>query len=368
MGVPIAHKDLLATRGIRTTGGSRLHERWVPDHDAVVVARLAEAGTVLLGKTNTHELGGGVTTINPFFGTTHNPHDRTRIAGGSSGGSAAAVAARLVVAATGSDTGGSVRIPAALCGCVGLKPTFGLVDTTGLLGACPTFDHVGLCTRSVADAAYLLAAMAGDGAAAAPDYVAATNGSVAGLRVGVPRAYFFDGVEPGVARAVDAALDRLRGHGAIVRDVALALPTTLYDTMFAPIAVSEIRRTYAADWAARPDAFSGDFAAVFAGPGPAAAEVEHARQARAAFERTVTRLFDDVDVLAMPTVPMVAPPIEGAIDGMRVLRNTWPFNAARGPAISVPCGSGADGLPVGLQLVAAPHAEATLLRAAAAAA
>ena len=144
MGVPIAHKDLFATKGIRTTGGSKLHEDWVPEQDAAVVVRLAAAGTVLLGKTNTHELGGGVTTINPFFGTTHNPRNLARIPGGSSGGSAAAVVARLALAATGSDTGGSVRIPAALCGCVGLKPTFDLLSTNGLLGACPTFDHVGL--------------------------------------------------------------------------------------------------------------------------------------------------------------------------------------------------------------------------------
>jgi aspartyl-tRNA(Asn)/glutamyl-tRNA(Gln) amidotransferase subunit A len=218
----------------------------------------------------------------------------------------------------------------------------------------------------VEDAAYMLAALAGDGLPDAAGYVAAAGRRIRGVRVGVPRAYFFDALEPGVARAVDGALDRLRAGGAIVRDVALPVPATLYDTMFAPIAVAEIRRAYAADWVARPDAFSRDFAAVFAGPGPSAAEVTRAREARVAFERTVTRLFDDVDVLAMPTVPMVAPPIDSLIAGMHLLRNTWPFNAARGPAISVPCGSGDADLPVGLQLVARPRADDTLLRAAAA--
>ena len=140
-GVPVAHKDLFETAGIRTTAGSKLFETFVPKGDAAVVARLAGAGAVLLGKTNTHELGGGVTTINPFFGTTHNPVDTSWIPDGSSGGSGAAVAARTALAATGSDTGGSVRIPAAFCGCVGFKPTFGLVPTAGLLGACPAFDH-----------------------------------------------------------------------------------------------------------------------------------------------------------------------------------------------------------------------------------
>ena len=150
-GVPIAHKDLFETAGIRTTAGSRLYDSTCRQQDATVVARLAAAGTVLLGKSNTHELGGGVTTINPFFGTTRNPWDRARVAGGSSGGSAAAVAAGLAAAATGSDTGGSVRIPAAFCGCVGLKPTFGRISTAGLLGAAPTFDHSGLIARTVAD-------------------------------------------------------------------------------------------------------------------------------------------------------------------------------------------------------------------------
>jgi aspartyl-tRNA(Asn)/glutamyl-tRNA(Gln) amidotransferase subunit A len=359
MGVPIAHKDLFATRGVRTTGGSRLHERWIPERDAVVAARLADAGTVLLGKTNTHELGGGVTTINPFYGTTRNPHDQTRIAGGSSGGSAVAVAARLVVAATGSDTGGSVRIPAALCGCVGLKPTFGRVPTDGLLGACPTFDHAGVLTRTVADAAAMLAVMQGAPRDATDRR---REGGGRGLRVGVPRAYFFDGLDAVVAGAVEAALERLRQQGAVVRDVALPVSDALYETMFAPIAVSEIRATYRDDWRQRPDAFSPEFAEVFAGAGPTAAAVARARDARAAFERTVTALYADLDVLAMPTVPIVAPPIDGPIDGMRILRNTWPFNAARGPAITVPCR--ASGLPVGLQLVAASGHERVLLRAA----
>jgi aspartyl-tRNA(Asn)/glutamyl-tRNA(Gln) amidotransferase subunit A len=375
-GVPIAHKDLFPTRGIRTTGGSRLHEQWIPEHDATVVARLAAAGTVLVGKTNTHELGGGVTTINPFFGTTRNPRDPSRIAGGSSGGSAAAVAARLVLAATGSDTGGSVRIPAALCGCVGLKPTFGRVPTDGLLGACPTFDHAGVLTRTVADAAAMLTVMTGQksqagvattaGGAAVNPRTARVTDDIKGLRVGVPRAHFFESLDSDVAHAIDAALDRLRQQGAVVRDVPLPVSTALYDTMFAPIAVSEIRATYAADFRTRPDAFSRDFAAVFAGPGPSEREVAEAREARAAFERAVSALIADVDVLVTPTVPVVAPRLEGPIDGMRILRNTWPFNAARGPAISVPCGASEGGLPVGLQIVAAPDRDAALLRAAAA--
>lgn len=365
-GVPIVHKDLLPTRGIRTTGGSRLYADWIPDDDAAVVARLARAGTVLLGKANTHELGGGVTTINPFFGTTHNPRDLSRIPGGSSGGSAAAVVARLALAATGSDTGGSVRIPAAFCGCVGLKPTFGAVDRTGLLGACPTFDHVGVLTRRVDDAARLFAAIADVRDASVPLLQQAMARGAKGLRIGVPRRYFFDDVDQDVATAVTRTLARLEADGASLRDVAFPVTPTTYDTMFAPVGVTEIRATYAKDWATRPESFSKDFAEVFAGDGFSAADVTRARAALAAFQRQVEALFRDVDVLAMPTVPLAAPPIDGAIDGMRILRNTWPFNAARGPAMSVPCRPGPGTLPVGLQLAAAPYGEPRLLRAAAA--
>ena len=371
MGVPVAHKDLFRTRGVRSAGGSRLYEHDVPEADADTVARLTMAGAVMLGKTNTHELGGGVTTINPFFGTTHNPRDVTRIPGGSSGGSAAAVAAHLTLVATGSDTGGSVRIPAALCGCVGLKPTFDLLPTTGLLGACPTFDHAGLLTRTAEDAAITLATIvpAADGRGLAGEaFLDAHRAAVArgprGLRLGVVRDYFFDNLEPGVRRAVDETIEHLRAAGAQVRDVPIGVTGRLYDVMFGPIAVSEIRATYARAFRARPDAFSKDFAAVFDGAGPTAAAVVTAREARDAVQRGVEAALVDVDVLVTPTVPVVAPPIAGPIDGMAILRNTWAFNAARVPAVSVPCGSGAHGLPVGVQLVGRPFGEPALLAAA----
>ena len=368
-GVPVAHKDLLQTRGVRTTGGSRLYEHDIPDADADLVARLAGAGAVMLGKTNTHELGGGVTTINPFFGTTRNPRDRSRIPGGSSGGSAAAVAARLTLVATGSDTGGSVRIPAALCGCVGLKPTFRRLPTTGVLGACPTFDHVGLLTRTAEDAALVFAAVAPAAAAPAGSdflraYRAAVTRGAGALRIGVPRAYFFDALEPGVAAAVESAIDALGRGGAEIVPVDAGVAPDTYPTLFDPIAVSEIRATYASAWRSRPDAFSSEFAAVFTAPRIDDRTLALALAAREAFEHRIRTLFTLVDVLAMPTVPLVAPPIDGPIDGMRILRNTWAWNAARVPAVSVPCGTGADGLPVGLQLVGAADDEATLLAAA----
>jgi aspartyl-tRNA(Asn)/glutamyl-tRNA(Gln) amidotransferase subunit A len=369
-GVPIAHKDLFETAGIRTTAGSRLYERHVPARDATLVARLAAAGTVMLGKCNTHELGGGVTTINPFFGTTRNPWDRTRVAGGSSGGSAAAVAAGLALAATGSDTGGSVRIPAAFCGCVGFKPTFGRIGTAGLLGAVPTFDHAGLLSRSVADLAALYPEAAGYGGRAAAALAAAVQvrpgarPSTSPLRVGIARRFFFDGLQPDVARAIEAALDVFRGAAREVRDVALPVDGNTMASVFDPIVVAEIHQRLGNDWRTRPDAFSPAFAGVFKVPPPTRGELDAAARALGAYQAAVRLVFERVDVIVTPTVPITAPPIAGPIDGALILRNTWPFNAARTPAISLPCGSDAGGLPVGLQLAAAPGGEAMLLQAA----
>ena len=328
-GIPIAHKDLLETRGVRTTAGSLLYEDYVPDGNAAIVQRLEDAGAVMLGKTNTHELGGGVTTINPFFGTTKNPVDRLRVAGGSSGGSAAAVAAHLCAAATGSDTGGSVRIPAAFCGCVGFKPTFGRISTAGLLGASSTFDHVGFLTRTVEDAQLMLGT--------------AREIATGTIRVGVARNYFFDDLEPAVATAVNAAVGKYP-------EIAFPIDARTMARVFDPVFGFELWGRLGPDWRTNPGSFSKSFAGFFSAPRPAIAEYEAGLAALKEYQTAVDRLFDSVDVIVTPTVPVTAPLIAGPIDGMKILRNTWPFNAAGTPAISIPLP--AQPLPIGLQLVA----------------
>ena len=354
-GIPIAHKDIFETAGIRTTAGSQLFDRYLPTEDAAIVSALARAGAVMLGKTNMHELGGGVTTINPFYGTSHNPIDPTRIAGGSSGGSAVAVAAHMCAAATGSDTGGSVRIPAALCGCVGFKPTFGRLNTKGMLGACPTFDHVGFLTRTVKDAQLMFNAALGTTSPVTP-----APGTQA-LRIGVAREYFFDGLEPSVASAIEKAIGRLRASGATVVDRSLRIAATTYATVFDPIVAFEIWSRFGADWRASPTLFSAAFAEFFKTERPPVTAVDSARASLAEFQALVDRAFDEVDVIVTPTVPITAPPIAGPIDGMKILRNTWPFNAAQTPAISIPCGTDATGLPIGLQLIARKGQDERLL-------
>lgn len=370
-GIPIAHKDLFETAGVRTTAGSRLFDQHIPDRDATIVAKLAAAGAIMLGKTNTHELGGGVTTINPFYGTTRNPWDRTRIAGGSSGGSAAAVAAGLAAAATGSDTGGSIRIPAAFCGCVGFKPSFGRVSTAGLLGASPTFDHSGILTRSVADALLIYRQMA-DYDPADPSTVPTPNAvaspkplpTMSRLRVGVARNYFFDGTDPEVARAVDDVIDGFRTARAEVRDITFPIDSKTMAHVFDPIVVAEIHERFAPDWKQRPAAFSKSFAQFFEAPVPSGLALVSAHRALRAYQQSVRECFRDVDLIVTPTVPVTAPSITGPINGRLILRNTWPFNAARTPAISVPCGFDLRGLPIGVQLVAAPFDDDGLFRAA----
>ena len=342
-GIPIAHKDLFETRGVRTTAGSRLFETHIPEHNASIVQQLESAGAVLLGKTNTHELGGGVTTINPFFGTTRNPVDRARIAGGSSGGSAAAVVGQLCVAATGSDTGGSVRIPAAFCGCVGFKPTHGRISTQGLIAASPTFDHVGFLTRTVEDAQILFRAVAGGSDVSPPNPI----------RVGVPtNTYFFDRIW--LEREVELAFSRAAAHmgsrGARIVSATLPLDEKTMARVFDPIFMFELWHRFGADWRNDPGLFSKEFSAVFAFERPSVTEYETALAALNEYQAAVDKVFDAVDVIAMPTVNMTAPPIAGPIDGVRILRNTWPFNAAGTPAISIPIANTA--LPVGLQLIA----------------
>ena len=351
-GIPIAHKDLFETKGVRTTAGSLLFEDYVPENNAAIVQQLEDAGAVLVGKTNTHELGGGATTINPFFGTTRNPVDRTRIAGGSSGGSAAAVAAHLCLAATGSDTGGSVRIPAAFCGCVGFKPTFGRISTRGLIAASPTFDHVGFLTRTVEDAQIVFSA-SGSGS---PSGGVAPSGSAApsSVRVGVARGYFFEGLEPAVADAVAVAIEGMKRRGATISDVSLPVSEKTMAQVFDPVFLFELWGRFGADWRTHPGSFSKQFADVFAIERPKVSEYEAGLAALKDFQAAIDKAFDTVDVIVTPTVTMTAPPIAGPIDGMRILRNSWPFNAAGTPAISIPVPEERrrTPLPVGLQFVA----------------
>ena len=345
-GIPIAHKDLFETKGVRTTAGSLIYEDYIPDTNAALVNQLERAGAVLLGKTNTHELGGGVTTINPFFGTTRNPVDPTRIAGGSSGGSAAAVAAHLCAAATGSDTGGSVRIPAAFCGCVGFKPSFGKFSTQGLIAASPTFDHVGFLTRTVEDAQLILSSLALGTGHTAPGLGAPPSS----VRIGVPRGFFFEDLDPLVATSIDAAIAGLRSKGATVSDMAFPIDAKTMARVFDPVFSFEMWGRFGADWRTNPGSFSKGLAGFFATPRPSIAEYESALAALKEYQTAVDRLFDSVDVIVTPTVAVTAPPIAGPIDGMKILRNTWPFNAAGTPAISVPVKTA--GFPVGLQLIA----------------
>lgn len=349
-GIPIAHKDLFETAGIRTTAGSLLFEHHIPQQNAALVDRLLQAGAVMLGKTNTHELGGGVTTINPYFGTTRNPIDTTRIPGGSSGGSAAAVAARLCAAATGSDTGGSVRIPAAFCGCVGFKPTHGIISTQGLIAASPTFDHIGFLTRTVDDAITMFHAAASRSVAAS---------TITPARIGIARNYFFDDLEPEVAAAVDSTLIRLKGEHSF-RDVTFPIDANTMSRIFDPVFSFEMWGRFGADWRTNSGSFSKELGAFFSTPRPAIAEYEAGLAALKEYQAAVDRLFDSVDAILTPTVPLTAPRIDGPIDGMRILRNTWPLNAARTPAISIPARS--QKLPVGLQLIGRRNEDDKLLR------
>ena len=335
-GIPIAHKDLLETKGVRTTAGSMLFDQHIPDSNAAIVEQLEDAGAIMLGKTNTHELGGGVTTINPFYGTTRNPVDQTRIAGGSSGGSAAAVTARLCAAATGSDTGGSVRIPAAFCGCVGYKPTHGKFSTRGLIAASPTFDHVGFLTRTVEDAQLMVDALT---IRLKPD------APMAQPRIAIARKYFWDDLEPSVSSALASAFS-----SASYQDIEVPVSSATMAEVFDPVFSFELWSRFGPDWRTHPGSFSKSMSAFFSTPRPSISRYEAGLAALKAYQATIDKLFDQVDVIITPTVPVVAPLITGPIDGMKILRNTWPFNAAGTPAISIPAKTA--GLPVGIQLVA----------------
>jgi aspartyl-tRNA(Asn)/glutamyl-tRNA(Gln) amidotransferase subunit A len=370
-GIPIAVKDLFATYGVRTTFGSRVFADWVPDHDAAAVKRLRDAGAILIGKTNMHELAYGTTSANAHYGPVRNPWNPACHPGGSSGGSAAAVAAGLACAALGSDTGASIRQPAACCGIVGLKPTFGRVSKFGALPLAWSMDHVGPMARTVRDCALLLQVLAGyDGRdpgcvrQTVPDLLAELANDIRGCRIGVARDYFFEDCGPDVVVAVEESLQVLHDLGASVEDIALPDMSAALAAGALIIAV-EAASYHAADLRERPQGFSKELqAALELGGYYSGVQYVQAQRLRRKLSTQLHQAMQGFDALAMPTSPVPATEIGNDPPGHARLRsrNTLPFNFISLPAISVPCGFTKGGLPIGLQLVGQPFAEARVLQ------
>jgi len=377
-GVPIALKDLIDTAGVRTTGGSRVFEDRVPAEDAEVARRLRDAGAVLLGKLNLHEFAYGASGMIGGFPIARNPRNPAHITGGSSSGSAAAVAAGMCFAALGSDTSGSIRIPAALCGIVGFMPSYGLVSLRGVLPLSWSYDHVGPMTRSVHDAAVVLQTIAGYDrddltslAFPAADYVAAVDRAAAppGLRIGVARAHFFDDLHPEVAAAVERALGVLAGLGASLHDVAVAVDDDR--TVFRAESYA-----YHREWMARaPERYQPEtLRRLRTSEAINAADYIDRWRDLQRMRRAAPALFADVDLIVTPTAAVPAPTIAELSehpDELRprellLMRTTRMFDVLGTPGISVPCGTTAAGLPIGLQIIGAPGADAAVLQLAAA--
>ena len=396
-GIPLAVKDVLCTRGLRTTCGSRVLAEFVPPYDATVLVRLVADGAIVLGKTNLDEFAMGSSTENSGFHPTRNPWDLTRVPGGSSGGSTAAVAADLAAGGLGTDTGGSVRQPAALCGVVGLKPTYGRVSRYGLIAFASSLDQIGPVTKNVRDAARLLETIAGpdpmDSTATdhpVPDYQAVLERGVRGLTLGIPDEYFVAGLDPEVEAAVRTAIARLEQAGARTRRVSL--PHTQHGVaayyIIAPAEASSNLARYdgvkygwraagARDLAAlTADTRAGGFGAevrrrVMLGTyvlsaGYYDAYYAQAQRVRTLIRRDFDRAFADVDVIVAPTTPTPAFRLgEKTDDPLAMYLNdvfTIPAPLAGVPALSVPCGFSAGGLPIGLQLIGRPFDEATLFQ------
>jgi aspartyl-tRNA(Asn)/glutamyl-tRNA(Gln) amidotransferase subunit A len=356
-GVPVAIKDLVYTRNIRTTMASEFFAEHVPDRSATVAGRLEEAGSVLIGKTNTHEFAYGPTGDRSFFGPTRNPYDLRKITGGSSGGSGAAVATGLCYGALGSDTGGSIRIPAALCGVVGMKPTFGRVSKTGVFPLAWSLDHVGPITRTVEDNALMLNALAGHDSEdpysvdlAAEDFTRDLERGARGAAIGLPSSFYFEHVDEEVE--VPSLWDTLHAQRLILAAEAYAVHEERLET--------------------EPDRFDDQgLERLLNGAGLKAYRYANAEQRRLRSRQEFESVLESVDVLLTPAVPIPATELgqrQTTIDGYEetvysaLTRLTGPTNLNGLPSLSVPCGTTTSSLPVGLQLIGRPFDENTLYR------
>jgi aspartyl-tRNA(Asn)/glutamyl-tRNA(Gln) amidotransferase subunit A len=374
-GVPIAYKDLFYTRGIKTTAGSLVFRDFVPAHDATVVSKFKDAGAVSLGKLNLHELAYGATSKNPHYGFVLNPHDLDRVAGGSSGGSATAVAQKFVPVTLGSDTGGSIRIPASYCGVVGFKPTYGLVSRYGVLPLSHSLDHVGPLGSTVDDCALAVQTISGRDAhdattQKAPQFNLSDEPrtNMNGVRIGVPRNYYFEHVAREVEQSVKAAIAEMARLGAKINEVTLPdIP-----------AMNAVQRTI--QWGEASALYpqyrdskligADVWALIEQGRLVAAVDYITAQKLRTVFREEFDRIWKEVDVIVTPATPITAPRTDENqvdIDGykedtrMASTRMARAINLIGEPAMSMPCGVSSNGMPIGLQLVAAPFRDAWLL-------
>jgi len=379
-GIPVGLKDLFNTGGVRTTSGSRIFDTFAPQRDCTVAARFYQAGAILLGKLNLHPLAYGPTGENADYGHMHNPWNPELITGGSSGGSGSATAAGQCTITMGSDTGGSVRIPAALCGIVGLKPTYGRVSRYGLTPLSWTMDHPGPMVRTVEDAALTMNVIAGhdpnDAASArvaVPDYTSALSGDVRGLKIGIPREFFEAPLDPEVAAAVRQAIGQLGDLGAITTEVSLPMfqhSQVISGTILMAEAAACHRELLAREG---DKLYPPVRLRLEAGLFITAVDYLKAQQARSVFNREARHLLQEVDLLVGPTEPVTAPPIlaetvqagnQSISTTAALTQYTRPYNITAFPAITVPCGFSRAGLPIGLQLAGQPFDELTVLRAA----
>ena len=378
-GVPLAFKDLCHVRGLPTSCGTRTREYFATPHDATAVERLVAAGAITLGKLNMTELAMGPFGDNAHHGHVDNPWRAGHISGGSSSGSGAAVAAGLAWGALGSDTGGSIRLPAACCGIAGLKPTYGRVSRAGVMALSWSNDHVGPMTRTVRDAALMLGVIAGrdrrdatSSARAVPDYLASIEGGVAGLRIGVPENFFFQHLDPEMEAAVREAIALLGREGARVTELPVPDPRVMNDVCNV-ISRCEGAAVHGRLYRERPDEIQPVIRArLELGFHIPAHDYLQALRLRARFTRAFMRdVFADVDAIAAPVIPEPAPVLGHAVDGApaelalrqgRFARLTRPWNGLGLPALAVPCGFSRTGLPLAFQLIGRPFDEATVLR------
>jgi aspartyl-tRNA(Asn)/glutamyl-tRNA(Gln) amidotransferase subunit A len=388
-GIPVAIKDNLYTHSVRTTAGSKFLGDFIPQYDATAVARLRNAGAVLLGKTNLHEFAYGITTTNPHYGAAHNPWDLERIPGGSSGGSAAAISAGLCAASIGTDTGGSIRIPASLCGIFGIKPTFGRVSCYGAVPLAPSLDHVGPLARTAADAALLLGVISGAdqhdaSTLSQPRLNPYTNARAIAsrlrprftkkrpLRLGWPKEYFFDSVDPEIVSAIETAARSFERLGAVIEEVSLSRVHD-GDAPSTTIALAEATHVHeAAGWFPAHAADYGEDVRkrLEMGRDIRAADYLAALAVRKRVRADFEGAFERVDAILAPATPIAAPKIGedsvmiGSTDESirsALIRTNRPANLTGLPALSMPCGWTKSGLPIGLQLLGKQWREENLL-------